>query len=767
MGVLLDLRLNSKEERQRVRIDSGNFVSLLLVTLVSFSPSVTAQKAASAETGEIHGTIYRRGSGERLAAASVRLIESNQRLIADEAGEFRFMNLPAGEYTLAVLAVGYRISEDQAVIVKSGQITSVQIYLEQVEFLFEEVLVTAERFPATVSQQSLQGLEIKRIPGTGGDALRALQALPGIGVANDFDGSLYIRGGGPEDNRFYFDGSPIGYPYHFGGLVSTVSSEVIERIDVYAGGFGAEFGSDAQAVIDIYSHVGSREGLGGKFNLNLLYSEGLLEGPVGTRGSWYFAARRSYVDLLPISVEEITAFPRFWDYQAKFSYDLSSKHQLILNAFAADDFMELKLDAEDVGNDPTLAGKFHFKNHFNGQGIHLRSLFTDRLTSDLSITRGFTFFDISFGQGYFLRVEVPGFELHEDLTYRLTPKHQLESGLLLSSAPARVSSFFTRPPDEGDADFDFAFEEKVESDFTERFSQIEGYLQSRYSPFAFLSIALGLRVDYFNLTDEFSIGPRGSLKFKIPSGSEIRLAYGMYEQSPQPHQILSEFGNPNVKSSRAIHYIMEIERQISPKTSIKIAGYYKDLNNLITRDEENSYLNHGEGFARGVEVLLRHREGEKFFGWASYAYARSERRDSPDELRRLYSYDQTHVATLTANYKLTPTWEIGAKWQYSTGNPYTPVIDATLVPHPTTGQFVYVPIYGETNSARVPPFHRLDVRINKSFIYDHWQMSVYIELLNAYNRKNVLDFDYNADYTEMDVINQLPRIPYFGVTIGF
>ena len=135
---------------------------------------------------------------------------------------------------------------------------------------------------------------------------------------------------------------------------------MIERVDVYAGGFGAEFGVDAQAVVDIYSREGNRDRLRGKFNLNLLYSEAFLEGPIGQRGAWYIAGRRSYIDLFPIEVEQITRLPRFWDYQIKASYDLSEKHQLNISVFAADDAFRLNLYLDDVNNDPTFAGVFSF-----------------------------------------------------------------------------------------------------------------------------------------------------------------------------------------------------------------------------------------------------------------------------------------------------------------------------------------------------------------------------------------------------------------------
>ena len=752
---------------------SRSLFGILLFALFIYSPAAYPQQSI-AKDGKIHGTVYGQETGDPLANTTVRLVETEQRTLTDEKGEFRFDNLPPGDYTLAVVAIGHHLLEEGNVAtVKAGEITEVKIYLAPVSVTLDEVEVKSRSIPAAAGKQTLGVMEIKRIPGSAGDALRALQALPGIGVANDFDGQLYIRGGSPDDNRFYLDRAPLFYPYHFGGLVSTINSEVLNRIDIYAGGFGAEFGADAQAVIDIYSRRGREDRVGGKFNLNLLYSEGLLEGPIGSRGAWYLAGRRSYIDLFPIEVARITAFPRFWDYQAKVSYDFSDKHQFNVKAFAADDVMGFKLGLADVEYDPTLSGRLDLEGHFDVQAVDFRSTLTDRLTSHLSISRARYFQAFSFGRGLFLRLEPVQHELREDLAYRLNPKHRLESGLFLSTTQWNGSAFFPRRPDEGDPKGSesqyFTFEEKIAADFEQRFNFIEGYLQNRYEPLAFLSVTLGLRLDYFNLTNRVSVGPRGSLRLKMPGGSELRFAYGRYEISPYPWQIAPGYGNPDLKENTAVHYILELEREISPQTRFKVAGYQKNFRDMITRDQSVGYLNQGRGFARGVELSLKHRAGDRFFSWANYAYSVSKREDRPGEPERLYSFDQTHVATLIASCMLTSTWEIGAKWQYRTGNPYTPVIGAEIVTHPLTGLPHYVPIYdeSETNSERVPPFHRLDLRISKSFIYQLWRWGIFLELLNAYNRKNVLDIDYNRNYTQERNVYQLPLIPYLGLTVAF
>ena len=729
---------------------------------------------AISQTGTIEGTVYNRGTGEPLAGAEVRMLETDTkgntlRQKTDENGTFVFSAIPEGTYTLSTSVPNSELTSETSVVVVAGETLKPEIYVGTAQYRFEGVEVRDKRAPKTVSKKSLQSQEITRLPGTGGDALRALSAIPGIGVADDFSGALYIRGGSDEDNLYYFDRVPIGYPYHFGGLVSSLSSEIIDRIDVYAGGYGAEYGVDSQAVIDIYSQDDSPAALRGKFNLNLLYSEGLLQGKIGEKGFWYAAGRRSYIDLiigsLAFDTGEITAFPRFWDYQMKAGYDLSEKHQLFFNLFASDDKFAVRLDGEDVDED--FRGNSSFDSGFEGAGIHLRSFLTDRLTSFLSLTRSNFLFDVKFGPALSLTVDAPTYTLRQDLIYQLNPRHRIESGLILGLEPGRVTGTFTRIPDEGEVDYDIRFEEKISLDEYVRGQRIEGYLQDRYMLLPFLWAVVGLRFDYFNRIDELSIQPRGSLLLELPNNSELQFAYGIYNQTPQPALLSRSAGNPALRASRASHYIVELTQQLSPETEIKMAGYYKDLAGLVTADDEARYLNQGVGYAQGAEIFLRHQSGDRFFGWVSYAYALSKRRDRVDEPYRLYSFDQTHVATFAASYNLTPTWEFGAKWQYRTGNPYTPVVDATPRFDPRNGKLIYIPIYAETNSGRLPPYHRLDLRVSKIFRFTGWKLGIFLELLNAYNRKNLLTFNYTEDYSERTDANQLPIIPYLGITAEF
>ncbi len=755
----------------------GRLLSMILV--LSFSAVVFAQ------TGAIDGTVLDRNTNEPIEDVKIKLIELDRLVTTDDKGNFSFKEIAAGEYTLLISMPRSATTEKVTVVIEAGKTLTPNIFITRVDYQLKDIEVRAKRDPKTVIKKSIESQEITRIPGTAGDVLRALPVIPGIGVANDFSGALYIRGGSDEDNLYYFDRVPVGYPFHFGGLVSSISSEIIDRIDVYAGGYGAEFGVDSQAVIDIYSQDESTEKLGGKVNLNVLFSEGLLQGKIGQKGYWFAAGRRSYIDLfigsLSFDTGSITALPRFWDYQLKAGYDFSEKNQLFFNIFASGDKFALTLDGENVDTD--FRGNTSFESGFEGAGIHLRSSLTDRLTSYLSLTRSKFLFDVNFGPLLSLNIDAPTYTLREDITYEINEKHRLESGLILGVEPGEVSGVFSRIPDEGEVEYDIRFVEKEAIDESVRGQRIEAYLQDRFNILPFLSVVYGLRLDYFNRIDEMSLQPRGSIRLELPNTSELQFAYGIYNQTPIPAQLSSSVGNPELKSSQASHYILELKRQISESTEIKMAAYYKDLVNLVTSDEVSIFLNQGIGYAQGTEVFLRHRSGDKFFGWLSYAYTLSKRRDRLDEPYRFYSFDQTHVTTLAASYNITPTWEIGAKWQYRSGNPYTPVVDAEflidprfleeienpeeITPTQVIENSIYRPIYGETNSARLPPYHRLDIRLSKTFNFKRWNLGIFLEILNTYNRKNLLDYTYNTDYSEKDAIYQFPIIPYFGITAEF
>ena len=799
-------------------------IIVFLLMIVSLS--------AFAQTGDVEGTVYQRSTEQPLAGADVYINETKQTQKTDKNGVFRFTELPEGTYTFVVTHSLEIEPTLISVAISSGDTTEIKIYLGEAVKL-ETVVVEGKRLSPTISRKDIRGSELLRIPGAANDALKGLTTLPSIGIPNDYFGVLYIRGSEPGSNLYYLDRTPLGYPFHWGGLLSTISSETIDKIGIYRGGYGAEFGLDSQSVLDIRARDRIKERFDGKFNINIFYSEGLLEGKIGDEGYVSVSGRRSYFDLIAGPIYESQTgdtqqFPYFSDYQLKFVYPLTENHNLTLNAFAATDHFRFETEEaeenEDEIEDPFESSTF-FKNGFNGQGIHLRSEFTENLTSNLSLTRSFNFLDIDLDtvfsetivedeQGeiiakskdsiqYNLKVNVPVYTLREDVSYRLTPTLQLEPGFLLAFSPANstehssIPSFEEEVPDEetvnelrqtdptklrldDDGMLRLRTTETRDYAFGHDLQRAEGYVQTRYDPLPALSIALGVRVDYLDVIEQLSVQPRGSVSIKLPIGSNLRFVYGHYEQSPQLSELLSENGNSALKSSLARHYIMEIEHELSSQTEFEFATYYKDSEKLVTKDDVSNFLNQGSGYVGGVEAFLRHRIPDKFFGWISYAYTHAERRESPDVPSQPYLFDNTHIVSIVANYNFSPDFEIGAKWQYLSGTSEAPINAIVLIQDPVTrGLNPLFASFSRFLGAKLTPYHKLDFRISKKWNFMGMKIGGFLEVLNVYNRRNTIEFIQKAgtfevqgeevtiEEHEVGTARQLPLLPYIGLTLEF
>ena len=548
-------------------------------------------------TGDIEGTVYQQDTDTPLADAEVRLVETDEHQKIGEDGTFRFTDIPVGTYTLSITHPSYDTPTKIPIEIRAGVTLRGKFYPGQEKIYhdaavkLETVVVEGQRLPPTISRKEIRGSELIRIPGTGRDALKGLTTLPSIGIPNDLFGVLYIRGSAPGDTLLYLDRTPLGYPFHYFGLFSTINPDSIKEIRIYAGGYGAEFGLDSQSVLDIRSHETSDKRWAGVIDLNILSPSGFLEAKVGDKGYASLAARVSTLDLI-LGLFFDWTFPKWSDYQLKFAYEFTENQHLTLNGFGASDHF----DFSNFGSEETEgAADFsaYFKNGFDAEGIHLRSHFTDKLTSHLSLTRSHNFLNIHFsGRSdpedstanepliYSVQVNTPTYMLREDLSYQLTPRLQIEPGFLLALSPAKSHTHTTSPENvDFESDADPSWTQKRD-EFNWTFRRAEGYLQARADPLPFLSVALGVRFDYLNLTEELSVQPRGSLSLTLPANSTFRFAYGRYEQSPLAYQVLKADGNRDLKSSLTQHYVMELEHALSPQTELKFAVYYKDMEKI-------------------------------------------------------------------------------------------------------------------------------------------------------------------------------------------
>ena len=640
-----------------------------------------------------------------------------------------------------------------------------------------EVTIRARRPPREATLVTLDRREIQRIPGTGGDAFRAIQNLPGLARAPTLTGLLIVRGSAPQDTQVFLDGVDIPLLYHFGGLTSVVSSDLLERLDFYPGNFSARYGRAQGGIIDAGMRTPTRRRWGGNVNLNLIDGSFLLEGPLARNLTLVVAARRSWVDAVLGAVlagnanVAVVAAPVYYDYQTILSWRPSPRDDLRAFFFGSDDALRLLFTRQGDSAPTGLS----IGQHFDRLQLRWRHRASERLSTELSVTPGYTDNATSAGD---LRFSTQAFTVSSrfNLAWQFARTARLNAGLDLQSGPVDIGyhgpSLQRTPGNRSSTIIDFTT--RIDIFRPAVFAELE------LQPAPWLRLVPSLRMDYFGELRSGTISPRVTFRSEMRRGWFLRGGVGVFTQPPQFQESLSAndvrqpgvpVGNPNLMAQRVISYDLGVEHAFSSVVTASVEGFYKAFDSQVVRPLDPAfgvatlpYVNDGVGRAYGLEVMLRHRPTARFFGWVSYTLMRSERRQEPADPWRLFQFDQTHILTVIGSYRLGRGWELGLRFRLVSGNPYTARLGSTF--NADTSSFV--PIIGPVNGARLPTFHQLDLRVDKT-----WQLGrgvsldLYLDVQNVYNHSNVEGVSYSFDSRQIAYTNGLPILPSLGVRTDF
>lgn len=718
--------------------------------------------AAGAEDGSIAGRVHEKGSPDPVMEATAQLIDATGYAESDEGGRF-LLPAPAGAQAVIIRAPGFA-PLIKAVQVPPGGTVSFDAALERREVKADEVVVRGRREAPEASVSRVTRDEIRRIPGSAGDALRAVQNLPGVAMVNDFLGQMAVRGGGPQDNLYLIDHVPWPVPFHFGGIVSTVNSGLLDEVDLYAAAFGPKWGNAQDAVLDARTRAGARDRLHARADVNMIMSEALLEGPAGPwESSWTLGARRSYLDLLfgRLFAGTVTAFPRFQDAGGSLDARPTAHDRVHAIALATDDTLGLLLTPEDTGN-TTFTGSFHYRNTYATGGGSWINTAHPALRSVVTPYAFDYVYDAAFGGLFGIKWRTRAQGVKADLAWKAgetgPAAHTLEFGGAAEREEDTLYAFFNLPG-EGRRGGQGPFSTTITG------VGVAGaaYLQDRIALGRAWTLAAGARWDTSQFSRVPTVTPRASLEWRVDAVTTARAAASVHSQFPKGWQVHEDFGNPGLTASFADHGVVGLERRLGRGVTGRVEAYAKRYRNqILDTDDARRYANEMTGDARGVELLLRRSGGDRFFGWASYAWSRSRRRDAPGRPRHLYEYDQPHVATLIGSWASSPVTRIGAKLRWNSGPLVTPI----------TGRYQdadgdWHGLAGDPYSVRLDDYVRLDLRAERAFRFARWKVNLYGELINALNRSNPAGLEYSENNAETREVDNLPRIPYFGVEAVF
>jgi hypothetical protein len=370
-------------------------------------------------------------------------------------GAWRVEDLPAGAYHVIITAPRMAPREADETLAPGEDARSIDrlepepIAAPAVDAgapppAYEEVEVHGHKPPREVVRRTLEEREIERIPGTGGDALRSLQYLPGVARAPGLAGLLIVRGSAPQDTQTFVDGTPVPIIYHFGGLSSVVPTEVLDRIDFYPGNFSAQFGRAMGGIVDVGMADPKKDRLHGMAEVNLIDARVLAQGPLFDTG-WSFTVggRRSWFDtwlgpVLKAAGTTVDAAPVYYDYQAILERDLGRHSSVRFAFFGSDDRLKIILDSVSA-SEPDLSGTFSTHTGFwRGQAIY-RNHFSDDTEFRIVGAVGEDYVDFGIGSIFFNLKSYP-ITSRVELSQKLDPHLTMNVGMDLLYAPYTVTA---------------------------------------------------------------------------------------------------------------------------------------------------------------------------------------------------------------------------------------------------------------------------------------------------------------------------------------
>ncbi|HEX9051079.1 MAG TPA: TonB family protein [Anaeromyxobacter sp.] len=758
------------------RLSSGEAVPVT----ITFRMRITAPVEAPAEAAappprpvKLSGRLLERGTRKPLADAPVaaRSEDGQETLVrgtTDAEGRFA-LEVPASRFVLVGVPAGHERLEAR-VEARPGEERDETFYVESAVGSNVSV-VRGERVRREITKQVIPADEVAAVAGTQGDTLKAVLNLPGA-ARTAFGGELILRGSGPGDSAAFIEGLEVPIAYHFGALRSTFAPRFMESIEFIPGNFAPDYGRLTGGIVNVRVRDPARDALHGEADFNLYDAGVAVEAPLSSTWSGGAAFRRSWIDtLLPLVIPKdsnlsFSTAPRFYDYQFLATWKPEARDTVRFLFFGSQDRLVAVLD-RPVGNDPSISGDFNARIAYHFLQSTWTRTFSPTFRQETWIGLGLQDLDTEIGPSLFFNLSTRRLDARSTWSWQARPWIEGRAGLDLQSAWYDIALDTPQVPKEGEAPAPISSQSaRITASTSGTYVAPAAFAELRFTPRDGIDVLPSVRVDWNSSISRWSVDPRLMARWRVAPRTALKGAAGVYQQPPQPDESSSFSGNPDLLPKRTYQYSAGVEHQPLDGVQLELTGFYKDLSRNVIRNlaaavdpSQPRYLNIGTGRIYGIESLVRARFGERFFGWIAYTYQRSFRTDRPGEPERRFSFDQPHILTVVGTWRPSIRWAFGARFRLVSGNPYTPISGAI---YDANGD-VWVPIRGATNSGRLAPFDALDVRVDRTWTYDRWRLSAYLDVQNVYNRANPEGWQYNYDYSQRARLTGLPILPILGL----
>ncbi len=741
-----------------------------------------------AQTGVIKGRVYNAINNEPVMFANVVIEGTTKGATTDIEGNYEITGLEPGIYNVKATYIGFKDKTEYEIEITNSKPYIVNIAMDEQTESLTEIVVKASPFnksqESPVSLRSIGVSEISRNPGGGRDISKVIQSLPGVTSASSFRNDLLIRGGAPNENRFYLDDVEVPNINHFatqgasGGPVGLINVDFIREVDFYSGAFPANRGNALSSVFNFKQRDGRDDRLGFRATLGASDLALTAEGPIGEKTTFLLSTRRSYLQFL-FQALELPFLPIYNDFQAKVKVKIDTKNEITFIGLGAIDNFELNLEANDSEEqqyilDNILAQEqWNYTNglvykHFNKTGY-----WTFVASRNMLNNESFKYADNDDSSPDNLIFDYKSQEIENKFRIENTTRingYKINTGINYEYAKYNNQTFQKLPLPNGTV---------------ENVNYFSAFNMNKYGAFAqvsrnFLSdrliLSAGVRLDGNDYSDEMSnplsqFSPRISASYALTERLGINFNTGIYYQLPAytilGYQEDGAFVNREngVQYIRNNHVVAGLEYNVSRSSKLTLEGYYKQYSNypFLLNDSiaianlggdfgvigNSPVSSEAKGRTYGLELLYQQKLYKGFYGILAYTLGWTQFGDKFGEYQPS-SWDSRHIVSVTAGKRFKNNLEVGFKWRFQSGLPYTPDSDISSLVQVWDIRGAAIPDYNQLNSLRRPVVHELDIRVDKKWSFEKWSLNLYLDLENAYayqttQNTTVLDRDENGN----------------------
>lgn len=754
-------------------------VQTFIIMIMTLFTSVYAQN------GVIKGRVFNEANNEPLPFVNILIQGTTIGSTTDFDGRFTFTGVKPGYVKLVLSTVGFERKVTNEFMVNNVKSVNLEIGMKETQISLDAVEVTAKVFEkkeeSPVSVKTLGISELERSPGGSRDVSKVIQSLPGVASGLSFRNDVIVRGGGPNENRFYLDEIEIPNLNHFatqggsGGPVGIINIDFVKDIEFYSGAFPASRGNALSSVMLMKQIEGNKErmqfkGAFGASDLSLA-----IDGPMGENTNYLLSYRRSYLQFLFAAIG-LPFLPTYNDYQFKISHKIGKKDQLNIISLGALDQNRLNTGIKNQTEyQKYLLGNLPENDQWNYTFGLVWKHFTKKGFQNYVLSRNY----LNNDQIKYLNndgntgIKILDYNSHEiENKFRFEEVYISNGYRITGGVGGEYAKYYNKTYNKI-----FVANREVIIDYSSSFEMFKWNLFAQASKSFLkdrLTLSLGVRSDannysqsMMNLADQLS--PRFSASYALTPKWNLNFNMARYYQLPTYTTLgyrdsLGELVNKqnNLTYIRVDNIVAGVDYIPTDKMKFSVEGFYKLYNNYpfsvrdsiplaskgadfgVVGDEEVTSSSIGRAY--GLEFFATQKMSKSINFTVSYTFVRSEFEKSSDKYIPS-AWDNQHLFNMILSKTFKKNWNVGLKWRYSGGTPYTPVdLENSKIKSAWDVRGRTTIDYSQFNSLRLGSSHQLDIRVDKDFYFNKFSLLIYMDIQNVYN--------FKADSPDLYVLNR-------------